>query len=484
MSEGRILMDLLERVTVPHRFALIYRGGQTLGYNPNLNSWEYLADDTAEVMRWLRARRDRAQLEPHLRRRFDHLEENAGERLDEILRWCVLRHLLYLDAEPVLPELTHPQNPVQAVYWICTQACNLRCTYCYQSAAVPRPAELSTAEGMDLVRQAKALGARTFVFTGGEPFWRTDLLEIAHYCRESGLTTNVITNGHYITEDNVAEVARIFHNVTISLDHGLPHHHDRNRGEGSWAKAVNAIDLLVQAGSNVDVNTVLSHYGLSDLSELLSFAREHAVGQHRIVPQFPMGRGGGSRARTGELSESELLGVPDRLSKANKALSESQTGTTRVSAEGNYAGKMVRRNHCGAGLSEVSVDPEGWVYPCRLLQYPQFRTANVRDQALSDIVTEHPALRGIRATVASTLSPCKDCIIKYQCGGGCRGIHFSFTHEYIKAHPLFCAYLRRAFEARAWASAGISPVPRAEEFDYGDLPVDRVRTLLPIVERS
>ncbi len=473
-------MDILNRVIVPHRLALIYRGGQTLAYNPNLNLWEYLTDDIAEVIRWLRAGRDRQQLSAHLARRFAPVTNPGGERLEEILRWCVLRRLLYLDSEPVLPELAHPANPLQAIYWICTQACNLRCTYCYQSAAVPRSKELSTAEGMDLARQAVELGVTTFVFTGGEPFWRPDLLEVARYCRELGLVTNVITNGHFITRDNIVEVARTFHNVTVSLDHGLPKHHDRNRGEGSWAKAVSAIDLLVQAGCKVDINTVLSHYGLSDLSELLRFARQHKAAEHRIVPQFPMGRGGGSRARSGELTQEELLGVPDRLRQANREAS--QAGETRVSAEGNYTDKMVRRNHCGAGLSEVSIDPEGWVYPCRLLQYPQFRTGNIRNQKLADIIAEHPALRSIRATVVDTLMPCKTCIIKYQCGGGCRGIHFSFTHEYVKAHPLFCAYLRRAFEARAWASTGVFPDARAEEFNDGTSEDDRKPTFLPLVQ--
>jgi MoaA/NifB/PqqE/SkfB family radical SAM enzyme len=67
-----------------------------------------------------------------------------------------------------------PSHPLSTVYWICTQACNLRCTYCYQDASVARDRELSTAEGYDLVDQAIEAGARTFVFTGGEPFHRRD----------------------------------------------------------------------------------------------------------------------------------------------------------------------------------------------------------------------------------------------------------------------------------------------------------------------
>jgi radical SAM protein with 4Fe4S-binding SPASM domain len=105
-----------------------------------------------------------------------------------------------------------------------------------------------------------------------------------------------------------------------------------------------------------------------------------------------------------------------------------------------------------------------------LLQYPMFRTENVRDKRLAEIVTTNPALAGIRASVTETLHPCKTCIIKNHCGGGCRGIHFSFTHDYVKAHPLFCAYLRRAFESQAWASAGQRPSPRRSEFYLQEVP--------------
>ena len=94
--------------------------------------------------------------------------------------------MLYLDQEPKSPEIVHPANTLETVYWICTQLCNLRCTYCYQDATVRRPHELSTDEGKSLVDQTVAAGADTFIFTGGEPFSRPDLLEIARYSKSRG----------------------------------------------------------------------------------------------------------------------------------------------------------------------------------------------------------------------------------------------------------------------------------------------------------
>src|SRR5262245_34531885 len=125
-------MSLLSRVVVPSRLSLILRGHQTVGYNSSLNTWHRLDDETAEVLRWLRAGRDRSALATHLTRRFGL--GNAEEKLCVILRWAVLRQLLYLDAEPAIPPSRLPSDPPSTVYWICTQACDLRCTYCYQDA--------------------------------------------------------------------------------------------------------------------------------------------------------------------------------------------------------------------------------------------------------------------------------------------------------------------------------------------------------------
>jgi radical SAM protein with 4Fe4S-binding SPASM domain len=472
---------MLERVVVPSRLALIHRAGLTLGYNPNLNLWELLDETTAEVLRWLRAKRDRNQLEEHLERRFGYLPITAKEKLQGALKWCILRRLLYLDREPSIPTVTYPTHPLTTIYWICTQACNLRCTYCYQEAAKALPNELSTDEGKNLVDQAVEAGAQTFIFTGGEPFFRRDLLEIGQYSRDCGLQTNVITNGHFITKKTVKDVAATFHNVTISLDHGLPEHHDHHRGQGSWEKAVSAIDLLLEAGVNVDINSVLSSFGLHDVKELLQFGQKRHIGEHRIVPQFPMGRG--ASTRESELTPSEILGVSDQIYYANSDLMREEKKHTKP--EGSYSRKMVCRNHCGAGLSEVSIDPEGWVYPCKLLQYPHFRTENIRSHRLVDIIKTHPTLLTARSTTADTLYPCKGCIIKNHCGGGCRGIHFSFTHDYIKAHPLFCAYLRRTFEVQAWASTGDVPTPRRTDFSYSMQPAQtNIIPLSTIIKKS
>jgi radical SAM protein with 4Fe4S-binding SPASM domain len=413
----------------------------------------------AETLRWLRAGRDRGGLDAHLRHRFPTF---PGETLnvDAIVQWLALRRLLYLDDAPSILPPTVPEHPLSAVYWVCTQKCNLRCTYCYQEATVARPNELTTDEALGLVDQVVEAGASTFVITGGEPFSRRDMMQVASYSKSRGLATNVITNGGYITAKSVGQVAEVFDLVTISLDHVKPEHHDRFRGKGSWEHAARAIDLLLEKDVPVEVNSTLTAPGYGDLQELLQLSRQKRIRRHKIVPQFPMGRA--SLHRGDELEADDLLRLNDEMYSINEQLDSDQP--RQLTAEGTGGDKGSHRLHCGAGLSEVSVDPEGWVYPCRLLQYQQFRSGSIRDSRLIDIYQADPSIRGVQRTTVKQLQPCATCIIRDACGGGCRGIHFSFTNDYLKAHPLFCAYLRRSFEVKAWKSTGNVPLPRGGHY--------------------
>jgi len=289
---------LLDRAVVAPRLALIVRSGETLGYNPGFNVWHRVDEATAEVLRWLRAGRPRNELVAHVARRFGLDHQRAASRVCEIVEWSVLRRLLYLDRVPDMPDIGAPEHPLASVYWICTQRCNLRCSYCYQEATVARPHELSTVEAIDLVDQVVEAGADTFIITGGEPFSRRDVLEVARYSKRSGLTTNVITNGGYVRASNVDAIAEVFDLVTISLDHLRPEHHDRIRGEGSWDRAINAIDLLVAAGGRRGRNAVCNAVWQTSEERTTSSLRSHRA--ESPIARFATGTRGravGARAR-------------------------------------------------------------------------------------------------------------------------------------------------------------------------------------------
>ncbi|MFL4161326.1 radical SAM protein, partial [Pseudomonas aeruginosa] len=77
-----------------------------------------------------------------------------------------------------------------------TYRCPLQCPYCSNPLEFAREgAELSTAEWIEVFRQARELGAAQLGFSGGEPLLRQDLAELIEAGRGLGFYTNLITSG-------------------------------------------------------------------------------------------------------------------------------------------------------------------------------------------------------------------------------------------------------------------------------------------------
>ena len=92
---------------------------------------------------------------------------------------------------------------IDTVFFHVTKACNLRCQYCYFSAARRQPDELSTDEIQRLWPDVTRLRPRKLVFTGGEPLLRADLqglvLAFAEADASHAIQRCLNTNGHLLT---------------------------------------------------------------------------------------------------------------------------------------------------------------------------------------------------------------------------------------------------------------------------------------------
>ncbi|NTN68305.1 SPASM domain-containing protein [Enterococcus faecium] len=75
--------------------------------------------------------------------------------------------------------------------------------------------------------------------------------------------------------------------------------------------------------------------------------------------------------------------------------------------------------HCGAGITTLSIDPLGNVYPCVKLHNADFKITNLtRSTAVVDIKNNRN--RVLENELVDSVDKCKNCSIKYICGGGCR----------------------------------------------------------------
>ena len=94
-----------------------------------------------------------------------------------------------------------------------------------------------------IVTQGKELGVYFYIYTGGEPLVRKqDLLEIAR--RHSDCEFMTFTNGTLIDNGFADELLRVKNIIPVLSVEGFEESTDARRGSGTFAKVVQAMDIL------------------------------------------------------------------------------------------------------------------------------------------------------------------------------------------------------------------------------------------------
>ena len=98
------------------------------------------------------------------------------------------------------------------VVWNVTPACNLACAHCYASASSGQNREdavLDGAQARSVIDDLAAWKVPVLLFSGGEPFCRPDIRELAEYSKSKGLRVTFSTNGTLIDDDTADWLAEL-----------------------------------------------------------------------------------------------------------------------------------------------------------------------------------------------------------------------------------------------------------------------------------
>ena len=179
-----------------------------------------------------------------------------------------------------------PQPPVR-IELHPTNRCNLKCRFCWQSAAKEQDysLELSDQKLFNIVNEAGKWGVKEWVISGGgEPLVRKSAtLNILRLIKKYGMWGQLTTNGVLFDKKSIKKVVDIgWDQIQFSIDGPNAKIHDYLRGiKGTFEKAVKNAKLLSDYKRNSDkkipylgFNTVLNRLNYHKLPEMIELGHE------------------------------------------------------------------------------------------------------------------------------------------------------------------------------------------------------------------
>lgn len=330
-----------------------------------------------------------------------------------------------------------------------TGRCNMRCRYCYD------PKHSSMDISMETVRTAIALavednqrrspgGSIGIVFFGGEPLlMRSTICETIHHCREVESKTGqpfffrMTTNGLLLDEEFLTDPVTRDIYIALSID-GIEQAHDAQRillGGGKTHESVTrSARLLLQHKPYAPAMMTIQPGAVPFYARSVAWLRE--LGFHYLIctPDY-----------SAEWTEQDVkllekqyreLGewyIAHTLEEDKFYFSpfEAKIGT-RV-----FPGKC-RAERCELGQKQISVAPNGRLYPC--VQFVKDGTDDTFcighvDSGLDETARSRLYLKSDAEKVS-----CRECSIRERCNHHCGCLNQQTTGNLNQVAPVVCAH--------------------------------------------
>lgn len=337
-----------------------------------------------------------------------------------------------------LLQFSSDKRPV--VVWNFTRRCNLHCRHCYsESQDQEYPGEFTTAEGKAFIDSLAEYKVPVLLFSGGEPFIRPDLFELADYAVKRGLRTVISTNGTLITPALARKAREVgISYVGVSLD-GLERVNDTFRGSrGAFQKALEGIRNTRAAGVKAGLRFTITRHNVQDIPDIFHLMEEEGIPRLCFYHLAYAGRG--SQMVKDDLSHEETRKAVDLIFDKSMELHQRHRDyevltvdnhtdapylLLRVQREQPARVAAVHRllkwnggNSSGVGIGDV--DNLGNVHADQFWQHYSF--GNIRKRQFSDIWedTSDPLMRGLKKKKLMVKGRCAACSFLEICGGNLR----------------------------------------------------------------
>src|SRR5579872_5768140 len=314
-----------------------------------------------------------------------------------------------------------------------TYRCPLHCVFCYNPVDFARrEAELSSAEWVRVLREARALGAVQLGLSGGEPLARDDLETIVAAAHSLGYYINLITSGVGLTE------ARLRALKDAGLDHIQLSFQDSTREINDFLSSTRTFELKSKVAALIRhydypmvLNVVLHRLNIDHVEQILQMAESLQADYVELANTQYYG--------WAFLNREQLLPSREQLQRAEAVTQRFRERNTRMRIYFVVPDYFeTRPKPCMQGLGTVflAVTPDGTALPCHAARMlPGITFPNVREAGLEWIWRDSPGFNHFRGD-GWMKEPCRSCPEKTRDFGGCRCQAYLLTGDATNADPV------------------------------------------------
>lgn len=173
-----------------------------------------------------------------------------------------------------------------------SNACNLRCTFCYAESGPRMAGELDVEQWLEVFSRLSSAGVLGVTLTGGEPTLVKDFPRLLLAAASLFVTVDVFTNGT-TWSPRLIELAGSLPNVRcqVSID-GLAETHDAvRRSAGSFSRSLKTVGLLADAGVLVMIAMTATPRNCADVGAVADTVAAVGARQFRVGKVQQVGRG-------------------------------------------------------------------------------------------------------------------------------------------------------------------------------------------------
>ena len=263
-----------------------------------------------------------------------------------------------------------------------TKFCNYDCDQCFvypiDQKEKFRQHKEPTFEMLEyLIDESCDIGAQVIVPFGGEPLIRKDIGKIIEAIKVRNRYCVLYTNGYYVPER--IEDIKLTDQLVVSID-GDEATHDAIRGEGTYQKALRAVETGLEHGLVVRIHTCLVESTANSLSHMAGLAKKYdvmlnygycdATGfRERHKDEIELNRGMVIKflRELKEVKESGEVKIASPLRSIEECIRIMEVwpveGTLMTRAQ-HEEFRSLRIPRCGLQSANIYIDSDGSAYPC------------------------------------------------------------------------------------------------------------------------